>query len=424
MPTTTTTSKRTTTKTSVPGVYRRGRRYVFSYRVDGRQRWGAADSLDEARRAKRAAEIDAARGELVDLSRVRVGAYAREWIAHYAGRTSRGFRESTRRMYAAALEQRIIPYFDGHRRLRLAEITPRDVKAFVRWLNEQTDPRTGRLLAKATVKLHVSVLRAMLGDACEEGVIRRNPAAGVRMLVPEGDGTGRPEVSERRAMTIAELQRLLAHTPPRWRLLFELLAHTGLRIGEATELRWGRDVILVNKPYIKLRWQFADDKVCAPKSSYGKRDIPLSPGLAAKLTLAQPPHADRQLVFTTSAGTRLNRHNFYRDVIYPVTESAGMRWVTPHTFRHTCASLLFADPAHGGGGKNVKQVQEWLGHHSPAYTLRQYVHLIDTGVGDAAFMDEVTATADIGPGAGGGPAPVAPTVTDLAAFRRRRESSG
>ena len=29
------------------------------------------------------------------------------------------------------------------------------------------------------------------------------------------------------------------------------------------------------------------------------------------------------------------------------------------------------------GGKNVKQVQEWLGHADPAFTLRTYVHLVD-----------------------------------------------
>jgi integrase len=33
--------------------------------------------------------------------------------------------------------------------------------------------------------------------------------------------------------------------------------------------------------------------------------------------------------------------------------------VSFHTFRHTCASLLFAED------KNAKQVQEWLGHADP-----------------------------------------------------------
>jgi hypothetical protein len=90
----------------------------------------------------------------------------------------------------------VIPYFDGVRRLRLTEIQPRDVKAFVRWLVEQRDPRSGRLLSKSTVRQHVAVLRALLGDAKEEGVIRDNPAAGVRVIVPEGDGTGRAPAHE------------------------------------------------------------------------------------------------------------------------------------------------------------------------------------------------------------------------------------
>jgi hypothetical protein len=60
-----------------------------------------------------------------------------------------------------------------------------------------------------------------------------------------------------------------------WQLTFELLAHTGLRIGEAIELRLGRDLVLdYDSPYIKLRWQFADGKVCEPKTRSGKRDIP------------------------------------------------------------------------------------------------------------------------------------------------------
>jgi integrase len=37
------------------------------------------------------------------------------------------------------------------------------------------------------------------------------------------------------------LRLLLLFTPERWRLFFQFLAQTGLRIGEAIELRW-RDV--------------------------------------------------------------------------------------------------------------------------------------------------------------------------------------
>ncbi|MCW2984046.1 MAG: integrase [Conexibacter sp.] len=377
-------------KTKTPGVYRRGKKYVYAYRVRGVQRWKTVDTYEEARRGKLAAEVDVDRGELRDLSRVSFGDYAGEWIVNYQGRTSNGFRGSTRRAYTQMLEARIIPYFDGRARLRLAEIEPRDVKAFVRWMNEQEDPRRpGRLLGKSWIRQHIAVLRALLGDAMEEAVIRHNPAAGVRVSVPEGDGTAQPRSAEKRAMTIDELRRVVAEVPARWKLLFEFMAHTGLRIGEVSELRWGRDVILTGRPYVKLRWQFADDRVCETKTRYGKRDIPLSPGLVRKLTATQPPDADGQLVLPSTRGTRLNRNNLQSKVLGPTARRADVPWVTLHTFRHTCASLLFAPVEHGGGGKNAKQVQEWLGHHSPAYTLKEYVHLIDAGVGEAIFFDAV-----------------------------------
>lgn len=60
-----------------------------------------------------------------------------------------------------------------------------------------------------------------------------------------------------------------------------------------------------------------------------------------------------------------------------------MPWVGFHTFRHTCASLLFAQ------GRNAVQVQRWLGHHSAAFTLATYVHLLDGGVGEPLCLTRV-----------------------------------
>ena len=52
-----------------------------------------------------------------------------------------------------------------------------------------------------------------------------------------------------------------------------------------------------------------------------------------------------------------------------------------------CASLLFE------AGRDVKQVSEWLGHADAGFTLKVYVHLMDAGVGDAAFMDQAVVPA-------------------------------
>ena len=92
--------------------------------------------------------------------------------------------------------------------------------------------------------------------------------------------------------------------------------------------------------------------------------------------------------FASITGTELSRPNLAGRVLKPAAVAVGLPWVSFHTFRHTCASLLFA------AGKNVKQVQEWLGHSDPGFTLRTYVHLMDEGLGEATFLD-VAVTADV-----------------------------
>jgi integrase len=89
---------------------------------------------------------------------------------------------------------------------------------------------------------------------------------------------------------------------------------------------------------------------------------------------AQEIDADT-LVFPAKNGLPLRQENVRRRVLKRAAEEADVAWIGFHTFRHTCASLLFA------AGRNVKQVQRWLGHHSPAFTLDRYVHLLDDGIG-------------------------------------------
>lgn len=54
-----------------------------------------------------------------------------------------------------------------------------------------------------------------------------------------------------------------------------------------------------------------------------------------------------------------------------MAQEAGASWAGFHTFRHTYASLMLA------GGANVLQLSRALGHHSPAFTLTVYTHLLD-----------------------------------------------
>jgi len=81
--------------------------------------------------------------------------------------------------------------------------------------------------------------------------------------------------------------------------------------------------------------------------------------------------SDEDLVFPSLDGTVLIPENLRRRVVRPTAEEVGTPWAGFHTFRHTCAAILFER------GLNVKQVQRWLGHHSPSFTLDTYVHLLD-----------------------------------------------
>lgn len=91
---------------------------------------------------------------------------------------------------------------------------------------------------------------------------------------------------------------------------------------------------------------------------------------------------DDDPVFAASNGACLDAENLRRRVLKPTREAACLEWVGFHTFRHTCATLLFAE------GRNAVQVQRWLGHHSAAFTLATYVHLLDGDIGEPLKLPE------------------------------------
>jgi integrase len=370
-------------KTKTPGVFKRGNRYLVTYRdARGEQRRRSARTYAEARDLKAAVTTDVRRGEHHEASRMTLEAYAGEWIDSYQGRSTRGFRESTREGYRRSVEKKIVPFF-SKRAATLTQLEPRDVRMFITWLFD--DRAQGRRLAVSTVRSHVAALRAMLATAVEDGLLRHNPASGVRISRPGTPSIEQEPSDTRRALDTNELARLLARIDPEWRRFFELLAMTGVRISEALELRWG-DVDFGRKR-LRIRRQIYHHVIAEPKSRHGRRDIPLSTAMLQGLWSAQgPPDA---LLFAGPRGTHMDRDWLRLSVLKPAAKAAGVPWAGFHTFRHTCASILFAN------GRNPNQVQMWLGHSDPGFTLRTYVHLIDDGLGDADFLDTAWVTTKV-----------------------------
>ena len=244
-------------KTGTPGIYKRGSRYVVVFRdPHGQQRKRSARTLAEARDLKATLTADVRRGEYRALSKVSFADYAAEWIDSYQGRTSRGIRPETLADYRTDLEREAVPFFG---RMQLAAIEPRDVKRFAAQF-------AGRGLAPGSVRNLLAPVRALLATAFEDGLIRGNPAAGLRIVQRVEGEQGE---STAKALTEDELRALLAEVPDEWRLFFELLAHTGLRIGEAVALTWA-DVDF-GKRRLNVRGASTAVGFDSPKSRYGRR---------------------------------------------------------------------------------------------------------------------------------------------------------
>ena len=72
-------------------------------------------------------------------------------------------------------------------------------------------------------------------------------------------------------------------------------------------------------------------------------------------------------------------------VLKPAARLAGVGdWVGFHTFRHTCATMLFRR------SWNAVQVLRCLGHHKPSFIADTYVHLLEGDFPDAGFLDSIT----------------------------------
>lgn len=354
-------------RTSIPGVYRRGESYVAVWRQGGRQQKASYATLAEARAAKRA------HGQGLRAPRVPAGFadYAAEWIETYRGRTRRGLTRSTRTDYRRSLELYAVPYFAA---ARLADLSPRDIRGYVERLE---------LLGQApsSVRKNFAPVRAMLATAVEDGLLATNPASVIRVV---GARNGW-EAQERRALSREELAAFFAALPEDWVLFFQLLVQTGLRISEAVGLTWADLELADPAQRLTVRRQIYRGHVGAPKTQYGKRTIPLSRRTAKMLADLRNTSAfceDADPVFCTPRGTPLDVSNVRVRVLRPAAALAEIEPIGFHRFRHTCASLLF------DAGRNIKQIQEWLGHHDPGFTLSTYVHLIDRGLGDADCFDQ------------------------------------
>lgn len=388
---------RTMHKTGTKGIYRRGKRFVAVVYIGGKQRKLSARTMAEAKKKRAAYVTDDARGEFFEASQMTFREYAEEWVERHTGANGT-LRSGTRQNYRNDLARAAFRFF-GERQ-RLCDLRPKDMAQFAAWLCNPVE-QGGKRLSDNTVRNRFTPVRACLATAVEEGLIRHSPAANTRLprveriIGDEGDEGG-----EARAFTREQLATILRMIHPRHRPLLELLAATGLRIGEAVGLEW-RHLELSTRPVVKVRQRYYRGEMGPPKTSAGRRDVPLPPAVARtlrELRVKTKRPGDTDPVFVNTRGNRLRQESIRHDYLRPVLEEVGVPWASLHTFRHTCATMLFA------AGRNPIQVARWLGHRSSSITLDVYAHLLDDDLGDALDLGAVLSGAE-------GEQPTVPTTS-------------
>lgn len=172
----------------------------------------------------------------------------------------------------------------------------------------------------------------------------------------------------------AELSRLLdSMNEPRWRLITEFLALSGLRVGELAALTKSDiagEYIHVTKTYD------ANNKVVTSAKTYSsKRDVYIQDELKeciARINEYTKWQAEvcgcESILFFPNVDGGYMEYYTYRKYLAENAVKAINRHVVPHTLRHTHASILFAR------GMDLQAVSDRLGHSDSKITKEIYLH--------------------------------------------------
>jgi integrase len=236
----------------------------------------------------------------------------------------------------------------------------------------------GRSLAGRRLRCRNEAIgRTILESAVEYGYLQTNPARGVKF--PQKGLKEKPAIIEGESLV-----KLLDGLGEPYRTMVQLIAATGLRIGELLALRWS--ALDLDVGTLAVRESVFEGRFQPPKTVKAMRTIPLGSHAVAALSRHRDASSRRgpnDLVFGNRKGEPFRESKMLTRGLQPAAESAGLGRVTWHQFRHIHSSLLndLRVPA--------KIAQEQLGRASISTTLGIYTHVVD-----ASHRAAVTAVED------------------------------
>ncbi|WP_328338667.1 tyrosine-type recombinase/integrase [Streptomyces violaceus] len=303
-----------------------------------------------------------------DAGKVPFGEYAAAWIKE------RELTATTRQLYGSLLRHHLEPAFGV---VNVAEISPPVVR---RWRADKLASGTG----PTTVAKAYALLRAVMGTAVADQMIRRNPCT--------IKGASTVHTPERPTATVQEVYDLADAMQPRYRTLVLMAGFLGLRWGELIGLH-RRDIDL-DHGAVRVRRAVAElfngqREIKAPKSAAGKRTVSIPaaiiPDIRDHLERYAEHGADGR-VFLGSKGATPRRNHFNR-LWRKACSDAGIKGLHFHDLRHTGNTLAAST------GASTRELMSRMGH-STARAALIYQHA--SAERDRLIADALSALVDKG----------------------------
>ena len=232
-----------------------------------------------------------------------------------------------------------------------------------------------------------TIIHKALADAVDAGVIGQQRGGASEAAAAEHE----PGAADR-MLGAAELAAFLRSVEgTRLEAAWRLAAMTGMRRGEVLGLRWcdvdlDQSRIAVRNAIVSVAYEVLES---SPKS-HQARVIDLDPETAALLRRHREAQAtererlgadwqDRDLVICAEDGNPIHPQSFSQAFERAVAR-ADVRKIRLHDLRHTHATIAVK------AGVPVKVISERLGHESPAFTLKQYAHVLPGMQAEAAEL--------------------------------------
>ena len=232
----------------------------------------------------------------------------------------------------------------------LVDVQRHHIEAFKRFLATLPGSNGEPPLADATIRMTLGTLRTFFERVSEWGY----PDAPTRVLIFNGD-LPTPDAPLPKFLSdpdASKLMRAASDADPVDRLVIEMLARTGLRVGELCGLTRDAVVFINSRHWLKV----------PVGKLHNDRYIPLHPQLVELLSDHQANRDDDIYRLIIRNGEPLNRHHITR-IVHRIAKVAGIGHVHPHQLRHTLATQAI------NRGMSLDAIAALLGHKTLRMTL-------------------------------------------------------